>query len=160
MSDYPLPNARDIRRRYGITLDQYVELLEAQGGVCAICGLPPKGGPLVVDHCHDALTIDGLVCNRPCNRRLVQSVRRYLADPPGHRFGWTVPAELERKTIRRREAAKPRARARAKERRAERNQGKQNAKGGTLDRIRAMTGEGESFAERTARALRETRGSA
>lgn len=49
----PLPSEKDIKRRYGISLDQYVELLEAQGGVCAICRRPPRSGTLRVDHAHD-----------------------------------------------------------------------------------------------------------
>jgi recombination endonuclease VII len=114
MSAAPLPNEKDLKRRYGLTLDQYVELLDAQGGVCAVCHKPPteRTGPLVVDHNHDTLEIDGLVHSSPCNRRLLQQVRRYLANPPGRRFGFKVPPELEQKTIARREAGKTAARER------------------------------------------------
>jgi hypothetical protein len=113
-SGVTLPNERDLLRRYGLPLDKYVQLLNAQGGVCPICGKPPteRTGPLVVDHNHDTLEIDGLVHSSPCNRRLLQTVRRYLANPPGRRFGWTVPPELEQKTIARREAGKTAARER------------------------------------------------
>jgi hypothetical protein len=114
MSAIPLPNEKDLKRRYGLTLGQYVELLDAQGGVCAVCGKPPteRTGPLVVDHDHDPpYPVDGLVHGNPCNRRLTQQVRHYLADPPGRRFGWTVPPELEAKTITRREAGKVKKRA-------------------------------------------------
>jgi hypothetical protein len=112
--DLPLPNERDLTRRYALTLAQYVELLEAQGGVCAVCGKPPteRTGPLVVDHDHDTLAVDGLVHGSPCNRRLLQQVRRYLADPPGRRFGWTVPPDLEAQTIAKREREKLAARTR------------------------------------------------
>lgn len=118
---FPLPAEKDLRRRYGLDLDAYVALAELQGWVCAICGKPPKAGrPLVVDHDHDALTVDGLVHLIPCNRRLTQPVRRYLADPPGRRLGLQVPAELEAKTIARREAGKAAAKTkRADEREAE-----------------------------------------
>lgn len=110
---FPLPAEKDLRRRYGLTLDAYVALAELQDWVCAICGKPPKADrPLVVDHDHDALTVDGLVHLIPCNRRLTQPVRRYLADPPGRRLGLHVPAELEAKTIARREAGKATARTR------------------------------------------------
>jgi hypothetical protein len=172
---FPLPAAKDLRRRYGIGLEEYLELAELQGWVCAICGRVPteRTGTLRVDHDHDGeLAIRGLLCNR-CNRAATQAVARYFASPPARRLGWTVPAELEAKTIRRREAAKPRARERAKERRAERagrnfeatwlqksagDQGKQNSRGGpsNLDRIRAMAG--DTFHERTERALAQTRG--
>jgi hypothetical protein len=169
MSDHPLPNAKDLRRRYGLSLDQYVELLDAQGGVCAICGKPPKGRPLVPDHDHDTLAIDGLVHWSPCNRWLPQSVRRYLADPPGRRFGWTVPAELEARTIARREAGKAEARARRAEQAEAKRREAERLQRARLDRIEAMTrpspdqpldqdrtSDLEDFAERTERALAAT----
>lgn len=45
---------RQLRINFTITLDQYNEMLEAQGGVCAICARPePKAGKkLAVDHNH------------------------------------------------------------------------------------------------------------
>lgn len=39
-------------RRYGMTLAEWVELLESQGNVCAICKKLPPSGRLVVDHQH------------------------------------------------------------------------------------------------------------
>lgn len=41
-----------LSRRYGITSDEYEILLEAQNGVCYICGAEPKGKRLAVDHEH------------------------------------------------------------------------------------------------------------
>jgi len=39
--------------RYGLTVEQYEEMLTAQDGVCAICGsLPLPGVSLCVDHDH------------------------------------------------------------------------------------------------------------
>lgn len=69
--------ARDIKRRselkqkYGITTDQFDEMLAAQGGCCAICGTDtPKGsGTFHVDHCHTTGKIRGLLCIN-CNRGL------------------------------------------------------------------------------------------
>ena len=50
-----------------MTLEQFLELSEAQGGVCAICGKPPaKGKRLAVDHCHSTGVVRALLCN-PCN---------------------------------------------------------------------------------------------
>jgi hypothetical protein len=44
----------NLTRNYGITLPEYEAMLEAQGGVCYICGGAPKEGRrrLHVDHLH------------------------------------------------------------------------------------------------------------
>lgn len=60
-----------LRRDYGITLDDYEVMLKSQDGVCAICGDPPKGGKtssknLHVDHDHETGKVRGLLCNN-CN---------------------------------------------------------------------------------------------
>ena len=58
----------NIKKLYGITPEQYDELLTAQSGVCAIChngcGTYPN---LSVDHDHRTGVIRGLLCN-VCNR--------------------------------------------------------------------------------------------
>ena len=57
---------------YGITLEQYRELEEAQGHKCACCGRPKeqcviaKGNNWYVDHCHKTGRYRGLVCFK-CN---------------------------------------------------------------------------------------------
>lgn len=53
--------------RYGITIEQFEELLDAQGGRCAICG--DGNERLHVDHCHTTGRIRGLLCGK-CNRGL------------------------------------------------------------------------------------------
>jgi hypothetical protein len=53
----------------GISADDYKRLLEAQDGVCALCGNPPKTRRLSVDHNHRTGTVRGLLCHR-CNRAL------------------------------------------------------------------------------------------
>lgn len=58
----------NLRNNYGMTVDQYDAMLVAQGGVCAICGLPQKGGKtssvnLHVDHDHATSKIRGLLCH-------------------------------------------------------------------------------------------------
>lgn len=66
-----------IKHRYKMTLEQYDSLLEDQGGVCAICGTPPIGLRLSVDHDHSCCPsrtscgdcIRGLICQR-CNATL------------------------------------------------------------------------------------------
>lgn len=53
--------------RFGITLDDYQNLLDKQNGVCAICLNPPRiNKNLHVDHCHSTGKIRGLLCFR-CN---------------------------------------------------------------------------------------------
>ena len=42
---------RHLKRRYGMSRADYDALLERQGGVCAICGRPPKK-KLCVDQRH------------------------------------------------------------------------------------------------------------
>ena len=64
---------RSIRyqRRYGITLADYDEMLEEQGGGCAICGKTPEdnGKRLGVDHDHNTGRVRGLLCDK-CNSGL------------------------------------------------------------------------------------------
>lgn len=65
---------KELRNKYGITLDDYNEMLKAQDGVCALCGKTEKvksrAGKiraLAVDHCHDTGRVRGLLCYR-CNQ--------------------------------------------------------------------------------------------
>ena len=51
-----------LKRKYGITPEQYDEMLAAQGGGCAICGRPPKKISLHVDHDHQTGAIRRLLC--------------------------------------------------------------------------------------------------
>lgn len=68
--------SRRLKYVYGITLEQYYELYEKQGGCCAICGAEEnntrgarRDWNFAVDHCHDSEEIRGLLCNS-CNRGL------------------------------------------------------------------------------------------
>jgi len=62
--------AGHLKRKYGITIDQYEALLEAQGGGCAICGRPPRSDiSLHVDHDHKTGRIRGILCFS-CNNAL------------------------------------------------------------------------------------------
>lgn len=62
--------ASHLRRKFGITPEQYDEMLAAQGGGCAICGLPrDHWRSLAVDHSHATGEVRGILCNR-CNRML------------------------------------------------------------------------------------------
>ena len=63
---------RNLKRKYGLTVDQYEAMLDAQGGLCAICrGEQVNVRRMAVDHCHDTGKIRGLLCN-PCNAGLGQ----------------------------------------------------------------------------------------
>jgi hypothetical protein len=70
------PSVREGQRRarflreYGISVEQYDEMFETQGGVCARCGNPPQEiKKLAVDHCHKTGRVRGLLCG-PCNTYL------------------------------------------------------------------------------------------
>jgi hypothetical protein len=52
-----------LKRRFGLTLESYAELLEAQGVGCAICGRQARAGSsLHVDHDHETGEVRGLLC--------------------------------------------------------------------------------------------------
>lgn len=80
-----------LKRVFGITLDQYDHLLEAQDYRCFICRTEPKKMRLAVDHNHHTGEIRGLLCKR-CNQSLLgagghdpEVLRRaadYLDNPP------------------------------------------------------------------------------
>jgi hypothetical protein len=70
--DRRLINLRQAIRRYGITLEQYQEMLARQAGLCTLCGEPPDpdgikaSSRLHVDHDHVTGAVRELLCNR-CN---------------------------------------------------------------------------------------------
>lgn len=73
-----------LKRDYGMTIEDYERMLSKQAGVCALCELPPKlGTRLVVDHSHKTRKVRGLV-HRFCNHILhvfddPKKFRRFLA---------------------------------------------------------------------------------
>ena len=70
--------AGHLRRKFGMTLEGYEEILARQGGVCAVCSRPPTPSiSLHVDHDHETGRIRGLLCFR-CNNALGD-----LEDDPG-----------------------------------------------------------------------------
>lgn len=65
--------AKSLRQEYGITVEQYAEMFEAQGGRCKICDtailsqlMNTRGTPrrtvAHVDHCHETGRVRGLLC--------------------------------------------------------------------------------------------------
>lgn len=65
----------NLKKTFGLTVEQYDAMLAEQGGVCAICKKAEttvrQGAvqSLSVDHCHTTNKIRGLLCNS-CNRAL------------------------------------------------------------------------------------------
>lgn len=61
-------------RKWGLTSEQFEQMLQNQGGGCAICGATEnspgsKGKSLAVDHDHTTGKVRGLLCDK-CNRAL------------------------------------------------------------------------------------------
>ena len=80
-----------LKKKYGITPEQFDELLKKQSARCAICGKSGSGriggGRLLVDHCHKTGAVRGLLCHQ-CNSAIgmlnddvdvVASAFRYLS---------------------------------------------------------------------------------
>lgn len=78
-----------LKRKFGITVEDYDRMLAEQGGGCAICGAPPpEGSSLHVDHDHQTGRVRGLVCFKHNNAlgdfgddpELLQKATTYLID--------------------------------------------------------------------------------
>jgi hypothetical protein len=55
--------AGHLMRKYGMTIEQYDAMLEAQGGGCFICGRPPREDiSLHVGHDHSTGKVRGILC--------------------------------------------------------------------------------------------------
>lgn len=82
-----MKNLRGKLPKYGLTLDDYLGMLEQQGGVCFACkDAPPQHRRLCVDHNHQTGAVRALLCS-PCNTTLgmskesiprLQALIRYL----------------------------------------------------------------------------------
>lgn len=83
--------AYELKKAYGITLEQYELILAAQAGKCAICRCTPRSKRLAVDHDHKTKAIRGLLCSN-CNHKLLGAAHdkvdilknaiRYIENPP------------------------------------------------------------------------------
>jgi hypothetical protein len=87
-----------LRQFYGMTIEAWDAMREAQGYACAVCGLPEaelvyngNRGRLTVDHNHVTGDIRGLLCSR-CNAALgnlreepaiMHALIRYIEQYPG-----------------------------------------------------------------------------
>jgi len=64
-----------LRKKYGITIEQYDCMFAKQNGLCAVCKQPEtakqkgKIRALAVDHCHSTGMVRGLLC-KTCNTAL------------------------------------------------------------------------------------------
>lgn len=90
-------------RRYGITQEQYKELLERQNNSCFICRKHESTEKfrLAVDHDHKTGEIRGLLCNF-CNSRLVGRHRDpekffRAAEYLQQGTGWFVPTQKRKR---------------------------------------------------------------
>ena len=52
----------EIKTTYGITIEEYEDLLAKQKGGCAICGQSPDIRRLAIDHNHSTGRVRGLLC--------------------------------------------------------------------------------------------------
>ena len=65
-----ISKSKELSSKFGITLDDYAEMLESQNNGCAVCGGQSiHGRMLSVDHCHETGKIRGLLCLK-CNTAL------------------------------------------------------------------------------------------
>lgn len=81
---YYLANRKKIKQRrilatYGLTWDEYTDMLNATGGICPICNVPfaveferrVNGRSACVDHDHETGKVRGIICGR-CNMAIGQ----------------------------------------------------------------------------------------
>lgn len=92
-----------IRRTYGISQQQYLELFEKQNGCCAACLRHQDlfKFRMAVDHNHKTGEVRGLLCT-PCNHRVVGrhtdgALLRRMADYVESGTGWFVPPKPKRR---------------------------------------------------------------
>ena len=62
---------RHLKRKYGLTLEDYERMFRAQDGRCKLCGKREKKAMLPVDHNHFTKKVRALLC-RKCNTGLGQ----------------------------------------------------------------------------------------
>jgi hypothetical protein len=95
--------AYHLLRKYGITEDQYNNLLKHQKGHCALCPrvVEKSGKRLSVDHNHKTGEIRGLLCYR-CNKFVIgRHTDPYLLELAAaylrNSTGWFVPPKPKKK---------------------------------------------------------------
>ena len=58
-----------LKKRYGMSLEDFDVMLEAQGFRCSLCGFTLEAKTSCVDHDHESGTVRAILC-RPCNTGL------------------------------------------------------------------------------------------
>jgi hypothetical protein len=68
---YKRDRKHHLKKKFGITMIDYENMLILQLSGCSICGrtIMETGKPLGIDHNHQTGTVRGLLCNK-CNRGL------------------------------------------------------------------------------------------
>lgn len=105
-----MSRAYHLLRKFGITEEQYNDLLRSQKECCAVCKRPADNfrNRLSVDHDHKTSEIRGLLCTY-CNRWIVGRHRRTNgADLLLNAFqyltreytGWVVPPKIKKRRCR------------------------------------------------------------
>lgn len=104
--NYSTRKAKEVTLRinYGMTIEEWTDMLEKQDHSCAICKSKDSrhgAGMFVVDHCHAKLHVRGLLCG-PCNAMLglaqdspstLASAIEYLEQ---HKDGIPIPERRKR----------------------------------------------------------------
>lgn len=97
------PQEYHLLRTYGITLEQYNELLNLQSHRCNVCKRHEDEFKtrLAVDHHHGTGEIRGLLCTH-CNRRVIgrhtsSEIFRNAAEHLDAHTGWFVPTKKKKK---------------------------------------------------------------
>lgn len=96
----PETRSIEVLKSYGLTLEKYNQMLEAQEGGCAICGdkqaKTKRNGRFCIDHDHATGEVRGLLCSH-CNRGIgllgdnpdkLKAAAEYLLFPPS-RKAWS-----------------------------------------------------------------------
>jgi len=60
--------AFNLRKNYGLTVQEYLHMFEIQNNLCKICfiSIHPMSPKIAVDHCHTSLKVRGILCEN-CN---------------------------------------------------------------------------------------------
>ena len=107
-----MSRASHLRTKFGLTIEQYDQLLADQGGGCFICGKTPEqeGKNLAVDHDHVTGEIRGILCayhnHRVIGRHRDGELLRKMADYVERHTGLFVPSLVRHRRTRKKKVAK------------------------------------------------------